>query len=444
MIAKLSDDYGRQLSNVKATAAAQENRVGESGLLANGDAIASAMRDALSMPALERMATRMPVGLSIAVGECIVDVSGGPAAVRVTAPLASWQAALSELPSPGLQSVGAMLRSDSGLQIHGEPLARAQCLPLLEGLVEEARALLALRSAPPAPHAAVGSPRLVESLHALQGRYVEVDIDGIGRSWLFEESAGKNDKPVMLFLHTAGADSRQWHGVMTDSALLAQWRTVAFDMPFHGRSSPPLHWSGDPWRLDAALYLGTIEAWFRQSGVERALIVGCSMGAAAGLALLAEHPHRALGAVLLEAPFRSPGRRSQFLDHPGVNGGRFAAAWVQALLSPTSARPRRRRATWIYGQGAPGVYEGDLVFYSDEFDAQKYVARIDSHRTPLWLLTGEYDYSASPEESRRIADAIPGARFIRMPKIGHFPMVEDPEAVLAHLRPIGRSLAGPT
>ncbi len=37
-------------------------------------------------------------------------------------------------------------------------------------------------------------------------------------------------------------------------------------------------------------------------------------------------------------------------------------------MSPLSPESDRRRAAWIYSQGAPGIYGGDLAFYSDEFD----------------------------------------------------------------------------
>jgi pimeloyl-ACP methyl ester carboxylesterase len=335
------------------------------------------------------------------------------------------------------------LRSQPDFRIDGDALPVAQCLALLEMILETARGHLARGTretiAPGQEHR--DSTPQVESLERIEGRYLPVDLSGLGRTWLYEESAGARHLPVMLLLHTAGADSRQWHGLMTDERLLCDWRMVAFDMPLHGRSNPPLHWSGAPWQLDTGLYLETIDAYLDAAQIGRMLIVGCSMGAAAGLAYLAERPGRAHGAILLEAPFRSAGRRSPFLDHPAVHAGRTSAAWVQALLSPLSPIGRRRRATWIYGQGGPGVYEGDLGFYSDEFDAARYVDRIDTRRSPLWLLTGEYDYSATPQDSRRIADAIPGARFQAMPGLGHFPMVENPAALMTWLHPITAGLA---
>ena len=162
--------------------------------------------------------------------------------------------------------------------------------------------------------------------------------------------------------------------------------------------------------------------------------MGCSMGSAIGLALLARHPERFAGAVLLEAPYRSPGRRSIYLDHPEVHGARLGAAWVGSLLSPSSPRAGRDDATWIYGQAAPGVYDGDLAYYSDDFDAHQHAPHISAARTPLWLMTGDYDYSATPADSRRVAAEIAGAHFAELPGFGHFPMIENPLRLLAHLQ----------
>jgi pimeloyl-ACP methyl ester carboxylesterase len=100
---------------------------------------------------------------------------------------------------------------------------------------------------------------------------------------------------------------------------------------------------------------------------------------------------------------------------------------VASLLSPLSPLWRRNQARWIYSQGAPSVYDGDLAFYSDEFKAFNHTAQIDTPKTPLWLLTGDYDYSASPSETKRVANEIPGAVFQAMLGFGHFPMTEDPQ-----------------
>lgn len=53
----------------------------------------------------------------------------------------------------------------------------------------------------------------------------------------------------------------------------------------------------------------------------------------------------------------------------------------------------------------------------------------------MWpqMLTGEYDYSCTTEASKATADKIPGAIFEPMEGLGHFPLTENPKAVLPHL-----------
>ena len=71
------------------------------------------------------------------------------------------------------------------------------------------------------------------------------------------------------------------------------------------------------------------------------------------------------------------------------------------------------------------------------------MARIDTSRCPLFLLSGEYDYSCTPEETLAVAKSIAGSEVTIMKGLGHFPMSEDPQAFLVHLLPvlekIGRS-----
>jgi pimeloyl-ACP methyl ester carboxylesterase len=64
------------------------------------------------------------------------------------------------------------------------------------------------------------------------------------------------------------------------------------------------------------------------------------------------------------------------------------------------------------------------------------VGRIDTNRVPLFMLTGEYDYSCTMEMSQATAAKIPGVRFKPMPGIGHFPFAENPQLFAEYLLPI--------
>ena len=56
--------------------------------------------------------------------------------------------------------------------------------------------------------------------------------------------------------------------------------------------------------------------------------------------------------------------------------------------------------------------------------------RIEDGRVSGWdatvsLLTGEFDYSCTPEMTLAVGEAIPGSRVTVMKGIGHFPMIEN-------------------
>jgi pimeloyl-ACP methyl ester carboxylesterase len=64
------------------------------------------------------------------------------------------------------------------------------------------------------------------------------------------------------------------------------------------------------------------------------------------------------------------------------------------------------------------------------------VAEIDTTRCPLYLLTGEYDYSCTPDDTRELERRIKGTHAVIMQGLGHFPMSENPEQFLRYLLPV--------
>ena len=257
---------------------------------------------------------------------------------------------------------------------------------------------------------------------SIVGRYFSVDIDGIPHR-IFVEEAGSG--MPLLCLHTAGADSRQYRHLLNDHAVTDRFRVVAFDLPYHGRSTPPDGWWLKKYRLTTASYLAMIRAVWLSLGLERPVVMGCSMGGAIVLKLAAEHQEELTGIIGLESSAYAPGRYNDFLHHPAIHGGELAASYTYGLNSPHSPEASRRENWWYYSQGGPGVYQGDVYFYSNDWDGREDIRRIDTNRCKVALLTGEYDYSCTPAMSEAVAAAIPGARLTIIKGMGHFPMVEN-------------------
>jgi pimeloyl-ACP methyl ester carboxylesterase len=62
--------------------------------------------------------------------------------------------------------------------------------------------------------------------------------------------------------------------------------------------------------------------------------------------------------------------------------------------------------------------------------------QIDTTRCPVYLLSGEYDSSCTPERTRDTAERIKGSKAVVMKGMGHFPMSENPALFREHILPV--------
>ena len=80
-------------------------------------------------------------------------------------------------------------------------------------------------------------------------------------------------------------------------------------------------------------------------------------------------------------------------------------------------------------------------FYQDllgnvEHDLTDLATKIDTAKTALYVLTGEYDWSSTPAMGQALAGEVRGATFRVMPGLGHFPMCENPARFREYILPV--------
>ncbi|PZA11738.1 alpha/beta hydrolase [Rhodopseudomonas palustris] len=271
-------------------------------------------------------------------------------------------------------------------------------------------------------------------IEPMVGRYVHVDIAGTTHRIYFEE-AGSGIPLVCL--HTAGSDGRQWRHLLADEAFAKAFRIIAFDLPWHGKSNPPADWDGTEYQLTTARYTETIRAFCAALDLDRPVVMGCSIGGRIVLNLAIDHAAEFRALIGLEAAdFQAPWYDTSWLNRPDIHGGEVCAALVSGLVAPQSPAETRMETLWAYKQGGPGVFKGDLYFYRVDGDLRGRTKAIDTSACPLYLLTGEYDFSCSPEDTLRTAAGIPGAAVVVMEKLGHFPMSENPDQFRRYIAPV--------
>lgn len=262
------------------------------------------------------------------------------------------------------------------------------------------------------------------SIEPITGRYLTVDVAGAPRRIYFEE-AGQGQ--AVLCLHTAGADSRQWRHLMNDAEVTATHRLIAFDMPWHGKSLPPEGFETEEYLLTTEAYIETVLAVIDGLGLEKPVLAGCSMGGRIALQLAALHGDRFSGFIAIEASdFQSAWYDIDWFHRPDAHGGEMGAALVSANISPFAPDQERWNTLWMFMQSGPGVFRGDLSFYTQDKSLIDRLGQIETDNTPVHLIVGAYDLTCTPEDARRTAAAIPGATLAVMDELGHFPMSEHP------------------
>ncbi|MGB0381261.1 MAG: alpha/beta fold hydrolase [Alphaproteobacteria bacterium] len=268
----------------------------------------------------------------------------------------------------------------------------------------------------------------------INGQYFNMDVAG-QQMRIYVEHAGSGIPLVCL--HTAGSDGRQFRHILNDKEITEHFQVWVFDLPWHGKSNPPEGFEQQEYKLTTDGYKEIIYAFCQQLGLDRPVMMGCSMGGRIVLHLALENPDMFRAMIALEGADRlQPYYDLDWLHRPDIHGGEIQAAFVSAQVAPQSPDRYRYETLWHYKQGGPGVFKGDLYFYWHDGHFDDRSVLIDTDRCPVYLLSGEYDNSCTPERMLATAERIKGSKATVMPGMGHFPMSENPELFRTYLMPI--------
>ncbi len=272
------------------------------------------------------------------------------------------------------------------------------------------------------------------------GKYIYLDVQGIQYRVFFEENG---EGIPLICLHTMGSTAQDWRYILNDEEITSRYRVIAADLPYHGRSLPPesVEWWKQEYRLTKSFLIDFIVGICRALGLEKPVYMGCSIGGFLAPDLALECPDEFRAVIGLESAISGGLYTPSLFYHPEVSND-FRFANVLHAAGPTSPEKYVRQLCWVASQSAPSVCGGDLYYYFMDHDLTDRAREIDTSRVAVYLLTGEYDPTSSPEDTRKLAGLIKGAEFTEMKGLSHFPMAENPEVFKKYLMPILDEIAG--
>lgn len=234
---------------------------------------------------------------------------------------------------------------------------------------------------------------------------------------------GNPDGPPLLLLHGYTDSSRVWTIL---APYLARYRILIPDQRGHGASAAPrCCYALSDFTEDARLFLDAMR-------VERAAVVGHSMGSLVAQALAAEHPERVTRIALIGSTALAP-----------VTRGNWMWTQIMALRQPIASNAEFLRA---WGpQGSPTPVDPAIVPYYEpeiaatpphvwrsvlrellDLPAARHAADV---RAPVLILSGGRDELFPAEHHAALVAAYPGAEAHVFPALGHNLILERPAEV---------------
>lgn len=265
---------------------------------------------------------------------------------------------------------------------------------------------------------------------------VEVIADGVRLSCLV---LGKG--PPALLLHGLGATKISWVPVLSD--LARRYRLVVPDLPGHGESDKP--------RTDYTprYFARVVRHLMDELDMDRALVLGNSMGGRVGLELALRAPGRVAGLGLLAAAL--PGLRIRYLvGFTRVFPTEFGAIpfplreqWMERVVRGLFARPeilddesyRLAAKDFIRIYREPSAR---MAFFSSlrhlvTERPEPFWATMRRVKQPSLVVVGMQDRLVPPRLGIRLGEHLPNARLVVLPDVGHVPQFEAPERTLAEV-----------
>lgn len=240
---------------------------------------------------------------------------------------------------------------------------------------------------------------------------------------LYYEAQGEGIPAI--FLHGFPFDHSIWEPLVP--LLKKEARMILPDLRGFGRS--PVEGDTFTMRLQAEDIVHLMD----RLAIEKAVLVGHSMGGYVTLAFAQAYPDRllGLGLVATQAGADSPERRqsrlktAEAVTHKGAKV--VASDMVSAL---TNRKELLEPIQALIMQAQPAGIVGALKGMAERHDMTEELLHIS---VPAVVIAGAADQLVSKDRVETMAQMLPKGWLVEIPNAGHMLMMEDPQAVAAHL-----------
>ena len=258
-------------------------------------------------------------------------------------------------------------------------------------------------------------------------------VDLPGGFHVHYEEAGDFTLPLLVLLHGYGDSYTSWDGWVQE--LKGKFHIIRLDFPGHGLTRAP-----EGYILGGDTLADFVDAFAGALSLPKFAVAGNSMGGGVAWHLAVRHPDRVGALILVDAagfPNEKPPAKiplafkilqyragRAFLrnidNRPLIDEGLKTDVYDKSVITPAFVD------RWAEFQRAPG-HRAILMALNPTGFGNASAAVLQTIKVPTLVINGEADVLVEPASARKFAAAIPGAKLILYPNVGHLPQVEIPQ-----------------
>lgn len=261
--------------------------------------------------------------------------------------------------------------------------------------------------------------------------------------------SGRDDRPVVLCMHGLTRNARDFEGVA--ARLAGEWRVICPDMRGRGDSA----YAKDPATYNPVQYVQDVTVLLDELAVDRFVSIGTSMGGLMTIIMGYTMPDRIAGALFNDiGPQIETLGLDRIMDYLGQ--ARTFPTWMHAAraLEEThgAAFPDWSIDDWLVmakrtmtlSSNGRVVFDYDMKI-AEPFKGVDYGTQPDMWpafaavaKNPVTVLRGELTELLAEANFRKMGEVSPTVELVTIPRVGHAPTLDEPEAMAAIDRLLAR------
>jgi 3-oxoadipate enol-lactonase len=234
----------------------------------------------------------------------------------------------------------------------------------------------------------------------------------------------KGDGPPLMLLHGLGASHHMFRREI--EYFKDRYRVIAFDCRGHGQSDKPAKFTLNDHIEDAIALLDHV-------GVEKAHVLGVSMGSYIAQGIVLAHPDRVEKLVLVVSKAHGKTSSTQELliryadELEGIDEQKQMEYLSKYVFHNLSAVQNWQEEM---AQLEPELSVAEMAAANKALEGFDFRAALPTITAETLVISGSYDGLNPPPRGKELASFIPNAAFAEFDQSGHAPNVEEPEKFL--------------